>query len=278
MESTTVVEIYSDLNIPATSMLASTLVLFVSLPILAIAGFVVGRRVRTKRLQAGLSIDNLVGETTLGAFLALLGLLLAFTFGNALSHFNDRKVAMTEEANALGTAFLRADVLSDPVKTELKTALLDYARSRVIAAPDRVLAEDTALAKLEHTLQLQAKLWPLALKGTADPVPAAMRSFVLGSINDVIDAHMIRIAALSLPISKFANAMMFVSALAAVFLLGNRAGIVGRNLTWRTFFFSGFLFLVMLTIVDTQRATEGFIIVDETPLKATIYDMEMAMR
>ena len=89
---------------------------------------------------------------------------------------------------------------------------------------------------------------------------------------------MIRIAALSLPISKFANAMMFVSALAAVFLLGNRAGIVGRNLTWRTFFFSGFLFLVMLTIVDTQRATEGFIVVDETPLKATIFDMEMAMR
>ncbi|ESQ15720.1 MAG TPA: hypothetical protein DDY14_11215 [Chromatiaceae bacterium] len=278
MDTATAAGVYTDLNLPSISIAVTAMILFVSLPVCAVLGFAIGHRVRKRLLRARRDIDVMVAETTLGAFLALLGLLLAFTFGNSLNYFNDRKVAMTTEANAIGTAFLRADLLAEPQQLELKDALLDYARTRVSSGSGTMPGQESALRKLDRSLQLQAQLWPLALEATAEPMPPATRSFVLAAINDVLDAHTVRIAKLSLPVSKYANAMMFVSALAAVFLLGNRAGMVGRKLTWRTFFFSGFLFVVMITIVDTQRATEGLIVIDQTPLKAVIFDMETTIR
>jgi hypothetical protein len=58
---------------------------------------------------------------------------------------------------------------------------------------------------------------------------------------------------------------------------GNRAGIAGRPLTWRTFVFAYSLFAVMVTITDVQRATEGFVRLNDSNLRATIFDMEQAL-
>jgi hypothetical protein len=83
---------------------------------------------------------------------------------------------------------------------------------------------------------------------------------------------------LSAPISDYAQAMLLAAAIASLFLLGNRSGTIGRKLSWRTFVLSGFLFLVMTTIIDFQRGEEGFILTDEAALLATIFDMELAIQ
>jgi hypothetical protein len=69
--------------------------------------------------------------TIQGAVLGLLGLLLGFSFAGAAGRFIERQDVIVSEANAIGTAYLRADLLDEPFRGELRTALRDYTASRV---------------------------------------------------------------------------------------------------------------------------------------------------
>ena len=90
------------------------LVLFVFLPGCALLGHRIGT-LQYRRRDPSEPDRGLSGETALGALLALLGLLLGFTFSAALNWREDRVSAVVEEAAAIGTAFLRADLLPEPV-------------------------------------------------------------------------------------------------------------------------------------------------------------------
>jgi hypothetical protein len=264
-------------TLPLMSLPASGLMLLLLLPAAALLGYRIGARRRGQLLAAGREAETLIGNTTLGAILALLGLLLAFSFGNALTIAQSSKGAMVEEASALGTVFLRVDYLPDPGRTELQAAILDYARTRVPPGDGALDTRERMAAFLGASLEAQARLWPLTLAATADPVAPPVQVFVAGAMNAALDAHLVRLALLSVPVSEVAQAMVLVAALAALLLLGNRAGMGGRPLNWRTFVFSGILFVVMLTILDVQRIGEGLIRLDYAPLLTTIMDMEMAL-
>lgn len=274
----TAAALYTEITISGLSLLQVALILLVTLPLAVFAGFATGQARRRRMIDAGREADAIVGETTQGAFLALLGLLLAFTFGNALTVAQSIKAATTDEAAALGTAFLRADYLADPGRTALQRALLDYARTRIIPVDPPIGNRAQARAFLETTLQAQAALWPLTLEATRDPTPPPIQAFVAGAVNAVLDAHLYRVATLSVPISAFTQLMVLAASIAAIFLLGNRAGLLGRRLTWRTFAFALFLGAVMYTIVDVRRGSEGLIQADDSALDATIFDMEQALR
>lgn len=269
--------VYNQISLPLMSLESTALLLFLIMPLAAVLGFLTGKSRRSALLAANKDVDKVTGETTLGAILALLGLLLAFSFGNALNLSQERKASIVNEAAALGTAFLRADYLSEPGRTDLQNALLDYSRTRVLRGDGSITSLEAAQAFISTTLEAQAKLWPLTLEATSGPTPPAIKTFVAGAVNEAIDAHLFRVQTLSTPVSDVTLAMMLAAALVGLFLLGNRAGLVGRSLTWRTFVLSGFLFVVMLTILDTQRGGEGFVRMDDTALRATIFDMELAL-
>ena len=246
--------------------------LAVALPGAAFLGHSAGQRRRDAAHEESRETLARSGETTVGAILALLGLLLAFSFGNALSWAEARKAVILEEANALGTAFLRADVLPEPGRTELKGALLDYAQTRLL--PPGRLSDGGMTEALEATLAAQARLWPMTMDVTEPPIPSPMRSFVSGSINDVIDVHSERLASLNRPEVELVWIMLVAAAVTGLFLVGNRSGLQGRPLTWRTFLFAGFLWIVMVTIGDLQRGTEGVIRTNDGFLSATILSMQ----
>lgn len=277
MEFDDVASLYNHISIPMMSMFGVFVILLVTLPFAAVVGYFTGSVWRTKVLAARKKVDKVTGETTLTAILALLGLLLAFSFGNALNLSQVRKSTLAEEAATLGTVFLRADYLAEPGRTKLQSSILEYARTRVMPGNGQVITLADARSFIESTLQAQAKLWPLMLESTADPTPVPIKIFVAEAMNDTLDAHLYRVVTLSTPVSDVTLSMMWAAALIGLFLLGNRAGMVGRKLTWRTFVFSGFLFVVMITIVDTQRGNEGLIRTDDTTLRVTIYDMEQAL-
>ncbi|MFD0979478.1 hypothetical protein [Tropicimonas aquimaris] len=277
METTGVAALYENISMPLFSIGMAFLILLVSLPGAAVLGYLTGARRRRVLLDSGRPVDKVTGETTLGAALALLGLLLAFSYGNALNLSQTRKALLTSEAAAIGTAFLRADYLAEPGRTNLQVALLEYARTRLLPGDDSINTLEEAQSFLSTTLELQAKLWPLTLEATADPLPPPMKAFVAGAVNEALDAHLYRVETLSVPVSELAQAMLLAAALLALFLLGNRAGTIGRRLSWRTFAFSGFLLLVMASILDIQRSSEGLIRTDPTAMLVTIYDMEQAL-
>jgi hypothetical protein len=277
MEPTTAVAVYGEMDLPALSILGTLLLLIVILPLAALTGWWLGQRRRRQTLEAGKQIDMIVGETTLGAILAMLGLLLAFSFGYALNLMENRKSGQLDEAAAIGTAFLRADYLAEPGRTELQKALLRYAETRLVPEGQSISTPQEAIAFFERTLLAQAELWPLTLEATADPTPPPIQAFVAGAVNDVIDMHLYRVGSLMEPVSDLVHIMLLATALAALFLLGDRAGMLGRGLTWRIFMLSAFLTVVMITIVDLQRSSAGLIKVQPIALVATIYDMRIAL-
>jgi hypothetical protein len=278
MEASTIPEVYERITLPFLGLGTTALVLAILLPTFAILGFMTGRSNRTRKIASGEEVDLRAGEASLGAIMALLGLLLAFSFGSALSLLESRKSDIITEANALGTAFLRADYLPEPARGELKAVLYDYAQTRIIPETGGIVSIDDARAFIERSLAAQERLWPVTLAATAEPLPPAIVTFVAGSVNDVLDAHQVRMRSISVPVTELSQVIVVVTALAALFLLGNRAGIAGRTLTWRTYVFAGLLFVVMMTVLDVQRASQGFIRVDQTALRATLADMEATLR
>jgi len=80
-----------------------------------------GFRFGLRHHHAGSSAEKRTrGDVTLGSMLALLGLMLAFTYAFTLSRANARKQSVVEEANAIGTAFLKADLLPEPGRSEVR--------------------------------------------------------------------------------------------------------------------------------------------------------------
>lgn len=278
METTTAADLYEAISLPVLHIWSTMVVLALVLPFAAIVGHAFGRSQREKMIARGVETDHTASQTSLGAILTLLGLLLAFSFGNSISTTQTRKAAITQESAALGTAFLRADYLEEPGRTDLKVAILEYTKTRVTPGDGKLDTVEKAQFFLQTSLESQAKLWPITLQVTADPLEPEMKVFIAGAMNDALDAHLVRLQTLSVPISDYAQAMMFASAIAALFLLGNQSGSFGRRLTWHTYVLTGFLFAVMITIFDFQRGEEGLIRTDQTALLATIFEMEIALQ
>jgi hypothetical protein len=156
---------------------------------------------------------------------ALVAFLIGFAFSGAASRFIDRLDIIVKEANALGTAYLRADTIAEPQRGELKAALKEYTadRVRLLSGKERNQI-DPLLAKVSD---LHGRMWRSAIKATQDNAP--LMAVVLPPINEVIDLHSMHLAMarrhLPLPIM----AMLLGTAAIGVGLLGFGNGRVGRR-------------------------------------------------
>jgi len=275
VEPISIEAVYTGIDVPALSILQNALILIVILPLAAVIGYLSGAAQRRRMVAGNRPVETGLGDTTLGGAMALLGLMLAFSFGHALSTFEARSNAVLVEANAIGTAFQRADFLPELQAEALQTALFDYALTRVTPPGGLGQTGEEIHSYVERTVAAQAPIWPLTVEvTTGSGVPAPVQTFVAAAVTDVLDAHLIRTQSFSVPLQPVVTAMTWSLALIVLFLLGNRTAMQGRAITWRTFAFSAMLWVVMLIILDTQRSAQGFVTVDEGPLLATILDMQ----
>src|SRR4051795_7492962 len=100
---------------------------------------------------------------------ALVAFLIGFAFAGAASRFIDRMDIIVQEANALGTAYLRADTIGEPHRSELKAAVRDYTADRVqLLSGERRDQIEPLLAKVAG---LHERMWQSAVKGTQENAP-----------------------------------------------------------------------------------------------------------
>lgn len=142
----------------------------------------IGRRIgRTPNDAAG------HGSAAEAAVFGLLGLLIAFTFSGAAARFHDRKQLLAEESNAIGTAYLRVDLLPADAQPGIRELFRKYTDLRATvyrAAADEV--ETTA--RLAATESLQGEIWRASLKALQQPGAAAQATMLLvPALNDMID-------------------------------------------------------------------------------------------
>lgn len=155
--------------------------------------------------------------TVLGATLTLLGLILGFSFSMATSRYDERKHLEEEEANAIGTEFVRAQVLPTLEAARVQSDLKAYLQARIsfYTAPGE---SDVRSADLE-TARLQTKLWD-----EVAPIGAAKRTavdaLVLSGMNDVLNSQGYTQAAWWNRIPTAAWSLMAIIGAAASFLVG----------------------------------------------------------
>jgi hypothetical protein len=156
---------------------------------------------------------------------ALVAFLIGFAFSGAASRFIDRLDIVVKEANALGTAYLRADTVAEPQRGELKAALKEYTADRVtlLSREERDQIEPL-LAKVSD---LHERMWRSAIKATQDNAP--LMAVVLPPINEVIDLHSIHLAMARRHLPIPIMAVLLGTAAIGIGMMGFGNGRVGRR-------------------------------------------------
>jgi hypothetical protein len=201
-------------------------------------------------------------STIQGAVLGLLGLLLAFSFAAAGTRFLERQDLITREANAIGTAYLRADLLEPPHGAELRTALRRYTKHRVTASRSlRGVPQPDVLAEVER---LHAEIWRAASAGVV--ARPAVTVAVLDPVNEVIDLHTMRLAAgrkhLPLPVTL----LLVTCSLLAIGVIGYANGLGGERVSPLAIPLAILIGAALWITIDLDHPRAGLIQLSDAPL------------
>ncbi|MGD0216244.1 MAG: hypothetical protein ABSC45_01870 [Desulfobaccales bacterium] len=222
------------------------------------AGFLLGRR-----SQATIG-DHQISQiyTIQAAALGLLALLLGFTFSMAVSRYDARKQVVLEESNAIGTTFLRAQLLPEPPREEVSNLLRRYVEVRLefyeAGNNQKILREVK-----DKTERLQNQLWTDgAALGEKDP-RAVTTGLFLQSLNEMIDLNAKRISALENHVPVVTLVLLYFVAIMATGLIGYGCGLSGVRKFFVTIILSILISAVIMVIIDLNRPSMGLIRVNQ---------------
>jgi hypothetical protein len=190
----------------------------------------IGRRIGAKQLATDPEGARTGTGTIEAAVFALLGLLIAFTFSGALSRFDDRRHLIVEEANAIGTAYLRLDLLPVDSQVGLRKNFRQYVESRLgiyRKLPDILAAK----AELVKATKLHREIWARAVAASqAEGAASSAAVLLLPALNQMIDITTTRVAALQLHPPLIIFGMLSLVALFSALLAGyGMAGAKSRR-------------------------------------------------
>jgi hypothetical protein len=221
-----------------------------------------GRRIGRRRLARDPEVLDAGTGAVDGMVFALLGLLVAFTFSGAASRFDDRRALIVTEANDIGTAYLRIDLLPATAQAPLRDAFHRYVDSRMASYARDNSVEDfnTSFAT---TQEIQAEIWKLAVDAGRQPdAQPAANMLLLPAINEMIDITSTRAAALRVHPPWPIFAMLLLTALVCALLAGN-AMLRSRYPNWMHIIgFAAITTVTMYVIADLEFPRSGLIQVD----------------
>jgi hypothetical protein len=149
-----------------------------------------GYRLGKRRSQTESVERDSTVSATVGAILGLLGFILAMTFGVAMGQFDMRRQAFVDEVDAIGTAYLRADLLPPDLRQESRKLLREYVRARLYAVDSGNFKETEARSEAIHK-----QLWSIVVIAQDEVANPASFALYTHSIGEVIDVHTRRIVA-----------------------------------------------------------------------------------
>ena len=216
------------------------------------------------------------GDVALSSLLAILGLVLAFTYSAAVHRADARKVAAIDEANALGTAFIRAELAPESVRAELRQALLEYGRTRVFVL-EEVRAPGGLDRAMARTADARERLWPLVLRMFEGDQAGPVEISVMTSVNDVLDADTTRLAVAFDRLPAGLIGLLVILASVSVGVAGYNSGLNGRLRRWRMAALAGILAILIATIIDYDRALRGFFQVSQSTIEQVVAQMDRTL-
>ncbi len=243
-----------------------------------IAACEIGRRLGFLKADKSEPLRALMGGVG-AAMLGLLGLLLGFILSMAVDRWDQRHNVVVSEANAIGTLWLRAGLLGDPLRGELRDALRDYVESRIPQSGSREEIEDLSALRAARgrSEKLHGTIWSVVERADPSGASNAKVSSLITAANEIIDLHELRLASILnyLPPQIFLM-LLGVAALSLGFLGWCFGAASQRNrsaLLLLAILVSAFLLLLM----DMNRPQRGSFEVGFAPLERVRDSMTEAL-
>lgn len=229
----------------------------------------VGHRFGLRQSEAAIESKKAQASVLLAALLALLGLLLAFSFNTVEQRFSARKALVLAEANAIGTAYLRAEMLPSPHEARVEELLRAYLALRI---PGRV--PGPVERALERSEALHDDLWAEAVVVAKEHPASEVVSLFVRSLNEIIDLHESRVTVayyqrLPAPILTTLVALSIV----VMSVLGFNSGLARRRLAMPTVAVILVVSAVIVMIVELDRPESELFHVSQRALE----DVERTM-
>ncbi len=249
--------------------LSSVLFVTVAVVLLAIEiGFRMGRWRRDQ--GAGLAESEAQLSAMTGAHLALLAFIMAFSFSMASGHYQDRRELIMADANAIGTAHLRATLIDEPEARLIAAALVAYTQVR-----STIGTLEDAPRMISESERLQDEMWQAMTALVQRQAPNVTHSLLIQSLNEVFDIHDERLnAGLKKRVPRMLWAFLAALLTLAMLGIGYFSGAKGtRNPIASTGLALSFS-LVLLLIADLDRPTGGTLRSDQGPMLTLLERLE----
>ena len=186
---------------------------------------------------------------------ALVAFLIAFAFSGAGSRYVDRLDIIVKEANALGTAYLRADTIAEPERGDLRAALREYTADRIeLLSGERRDRIDPLLAKVNG---LHERMWRAAIKGTQGNAP--LMAVVLPPVNEVIDLHTTHLSMVRRHLPLPILIVLLATTAVAFGLVGFGNGRIGRRFSLLDSVYGAALATALWMVIDLDYPGYGII-------------------
>jgi hypothetical protein len=240
------------------------LLVFAVLALAGEVGFQIGRvRGRAATLPSG---ENAGVSTLTTGMLGFVAFALAVTIGIAQDRFETRRHATLDEANTIGTAWLRTG-LAGPSGEPIARLIEEYARARL--AYLLAASPDAATAELARTNSLQNEIWQGTLP-LLTAMPPALASNLVSSLNEMFDAGLVQRYSMESRVPTETMMALLLGAVLAVGALGYQMGLAGRRQLVLALLLLLMVSGAMAMIIDFNRPRDGFIHVNPAPLEWTI--------
>lgn len=203
-----------------------------------------------------------VAATVLG----LLAFMLAFTFGVVWDRYDDRKALVREEANAIRTAYARADFLPEPDRIAARQVLRLYLEARIAVAQPAVAESPRMQTALEDALRIQHRLWDMAVVNARKDMNSDVAALYIESINEIAAVHASRVAVgIQARVPFGIWLALYCLTVLAMMSIGYHTGIVASRRSKSTLMLAT-SFAIVIAMIATLDRPGGFIRVSQQPL------------
>ncbi len=201
------------------------------------------------------------------AVLGLLALLLSFTYALAVDRYEARRLLVQQEANAISTMYLRAQLLDEPHRSRLSRILIDYADNRIALGQAKLGETDALLRKNDR---LMRDFWSASAAAFPSIKGLDFSSTFYDSVNLLIDLDATRKSARMARVPPVIFAMLFFYIAVVSTLLGMFA--TKRGLAEACVFLA-LLVSFLLVIIDIDQPTQGGIRESQAPMERMRADL-----
>jgi hypothetical protein len=181
--------------------------------------------------------------------------------GMASDRFDARRAIVLDEANAIGTTYLRAGYLPEPASSQIRELLREYVPLRI-----RTSSSDDLQGDIQKSQAILNQLWTIAEGVAKTTNQGDLVSTFIESLNDTIDLHETRVTAASARVPETVVLLLIIGSALTLGMVGFSAGLTRRRSLLSAAVLIIALGAVITIVVDLDRPREGFIQVSQQPL------------